>query len=394
MKDTEYLLIIDGSSLLTTQFYGNLPRGILFAKSLPEKEVHFHRILKTSKGIYTNAILGFLRVLFQILKDQKPTYLAITWDVTRDTFRRELDPTYKGNREEVLVPLKEQFELCQDILKRMGIAGFMSETYEADDYSGSLSRRFESEVPVKILTKDHDYLQLVNEKTHLWLMFPTKEKAAELYKKYEIPHTDSVPEAAFELTPELVIREFEVRPEHVNSLKGLEGDASDNIKGVPGIGHKTALKLISEYGTVSALYEAISDLTPEKEAALKSYWKKRLGLSRSPLPYLLKIDPETSKTAKDSAFLSEKLATIVCDIPLDTVSLSDLTVDLKKETVEEILRELEIRSLSVDFLDKNSEETSLGSDKNLPFTFDFSGNETGSKDGDDFITPDFKVPFE
>ncbi|MDE7060671.1 MAG: 5'-3' exonuclease, partial [Lachnospiraceae bacterium] len=92
----EYLLVIDGSSLLTTQFFGNLPREIVFAKTMEEKAVFFPRIMQTSKGVYTNAVYGFMRVLLKILKEQNPTYLAVAWDLSRNTFRREIYPDYKG----------------------------------------------------------------------------------------------------------------------------------------------------------------------------------------------------------------------------------------------------------------------------------------------------------
>ena len=89
MEQQEFLLLIDGSSLLTTQFYGNLPREIMFAKTLEEKEKYFHKIMMTSTGIYTNGVYGFMRTLLKIIKEQKPTYLAVAWDVSRNTFRRE-----------------------------------------------------------------------------------------------------------------------------------------------------------------------------------------------------------------------------------------------------------------------------------------------------------------
>ncbi len=173
---TDYLLIIDGSSLLTTQFFGNLPREIIFAKTMEEKEVYFPKIMQTSGGVYTNAVYGFLRVLLKILKEQKPKYLAVAWDVSRDTFRRELYSDYKGNRGETMAPLKEQFILCQEVLRKMQIPQFMDEHFEADDFSGTLTNMFESEVPVRIMTKDHDYLQLVSERTQLWMIHSTAKK--------------------------------------------------------------------------------------------------------------------------------------------------------------------------------------------------------------------------
>ena len=134
----------------------------------------------------------------------------------------------------------------------MNVIQLMDARYEADDFCGSVAKKFEHQVPVKILTKDNDYLQLVTENTNLWMMHSTAEKTEQLFKKYHIdPKTVCVPDRAFNYTPQLVKEEFGINPENVNSLKGLMGDASDNIKGVAGIGEATAVKLISEYKTIT-----------------------------------------------------------------------------------------------------------------------------------------------
>ena len=181
--DNEYLLLIDGSSLLTTQYYGNLPREILFAKTDEEKKKFYHKIMQTKTGIYTNAIYGFMRTVLKIIKEQKPKYIAVAWDKSRNTFRREIYSEYKGNRGETPKPLKDQFILCEELLEKMGIRQFMDDRFEADDFCGSLSKKFENTLPVKILTKDNDYLQLVTDKTNLWIMHSTAQKTDDLYKK-------------------------------------------------------------------------------------------------------------------------------------------------------------------------------------------------------------------
>ncbi|MBR3036720.1 MAG: DNA polymerase I [Lachnospiraceae bacterium] len=375
----DYLLLIDGSSLLTTNFFGNLPREILFAKDPSEKEKYYHKIMMTSKGVYTNAVFGFLRTLFKILKDQKPAYLAVAWDLTRDTFRREKYPDYKANRTETMQPLSDQFELCQKVLKRMGVAQFMSETYEADDWCGSLAKKFEQDVPVKIFTKDHDYLQLVNENTHMWLMHTSAEKTEEMYKKYRLPHDLSVPDRAFELDPKLVEEEFGVAAEHINSLKGLQGDPSDNIKGVPGVGPQTAIRLIREYGTVNALYEAIhaAEKTPNGLDALKKDWKERLGIARSPISFLLK-ESDTELVGEASARLSEELATMYRDIDLSDTQLEDLKIALDRDAVTKVLDELEIQSLNTDFLSETG--TSHDITEQFSATNDLTTAETWIRD--------------
>lgn len=352
----DYLLLIDGSGLLSTQFYGNLPREILYAKTVQEKEKYFHKIMMTSTGVYTNAVFGFMRTLLSILKKQKPTYLAVTWDLSRNTFRRELYPEYKANRAEVLEPLRSQFILCEDVLRRMGIVQFMDERYEADDFCGSLAKKFEGTLPVRILTKDQDYLQLVTERTNLWMLYGAADKSEALFRKYKLDkQEEGVPDRVFPLNPERVEEEYGVPPRAIPSLKGLKGDASDNIKGVSGIGEKTAVKLIQEYGTVEKLYQAIENLDAEQEARQKQDWKERLGLKRSPLPYLLKTS-DTELVGRQAAFLSEKLATIQCDIDLSDVTLDSLRTKIQLDETRKIFNELEFHTLQSELEDGLGEE--------------------------------------
>ena len=344
----DMLLLIDGSSLLTTQFFGNLPREILYAKTEEEKAKYYHKIMMTSGGVYTNAVFGFLRTLIRILKEQKPSHIAVAWDLTRDTFRRRLYPEYKGNRSETMPPLSAQFSLCEEILDQLGFVQFMDPEFEADDFCGTAASRFENEIPVRILTKDNDYLQLVTERTNLWMMHSTAEKTEELLKKYRIDkEAEGLPDRVFCYTPELVEQEFGVPPCHINSLKGLMGDSSDHIKGVPGIGPDTAVKLIREYGTVEALYAAVGTPDAAREKELKRYWKEALGLKRSPLPYLLK-ESDTELVGKKSAELSELLATIRRDAPL-SCTLEDLRTNIRPEAWREVLNRLEFHSLKADF---------------------------------------------
>ncbi len=327
---SDFLLIIDGSSLLSTQFFGNLPREIVFAKTPEEKAVYFPRIMQTSTGVYTNAVYGFMRVLLRILKEQRPAYLAVAWDLSRNTFRRELYPDYKGNRGETLAPLRDQFALCQEVLRSMKVPQFMDERYEADDFSGTLTSMFEGQVPVRIMTKDRDYLQLVSEHTQLWMIHSTAKKTEELYEKYGMRQRDyDVPDRTFPFTPELVEKEFGVKPESVNSLKGLQGDASDNIKGVPGVGEMTAAALIHEYGSVEALYDALRGLDEKGKKALAEDWKTRLGIKRSPMGPLLKTS-ETELVGEKAALLSKTLATIKRDIPV-SVTLEELRLQIDEE---------------------------------------------------------------
>ena len=344
--DDEYLLIIDGSSLLSTQFYGNLPPAVLMAKTNEEKEKYFPKIMQTSGGVYTNGVYGFLRYLLKILRQLKPTCLAVTWDITRETFRRRMYAEYKANRSETIAPLREQFALCQEVLRRIGVRQYMSKEYEADDYSGSLAATFEGTMPVCILTKDHDYLQLADDRTTIWLLQQAQKKADELFAKFGNKKESSrVPEKTFPMTPDRIRAEFGVPPTGIAELKGLQGDTSDNIKGVPGIGAKTALSLIVHYKTVDALYDAIHAAGSEGEKALAAFYKESLGIHKNPIGTLTKEDPE-ALVGERAARLSRDLATIRRNIPIEE-SISDLKVRIDYEELAKVLEELEIKTIAL-----------------------------------------------
>ena len=355
--NNDYLLLIDGSSLLSTQFFGSLPRQILFAKTVEEKEKFYDKILQTSDGFYTNGVFGFVKYLLKIIRELKPSHIAIAWDLSRNTFRREIYPEYKANRGETMAPLSDQFAICQEVVKALGIAQFMSGTYEADDFCGTLAEKFKSDIPVFIMTKDNDYLQLVDDKTKLWLMHSSAEKTDELYKKYGIDkHTVNAPDRCFVYDRELIKKEFGIEPENVNSLKGIMGDPSDNIKGVPGVGEATARLLIGKYHTVDGLYKVIDGKDKKELDEIKKLWKEELGINRSPLSYLLKTS-DTELVGEKSARLSEELATIKTDIDITGVELSDLSTNIDFENGSKIIKALEFNSVDISDL-KNNDKTS------------------------------------
>ncbi len=322
MNNQDKFILIDGSSMLVTNYYGNLPKALLFEKDPAKKEKMYSQIMHNDKGQYTNAMYGMMRTILKILAEQKPTHMMFAFDTTRDTFRREKYPEYKGNRGDTPEPLKEQFENMEAMLKELGFQVMYDNKYEADDIVGSVVSKFEKEIPSFIITKDHDYLQLVSDYTRVWLIQTKQETADELHDKYGTEYgwnkkLISIPDKAFEVTPSLCLKEYGVRPEQIPDLKGIQGDSSDNIPGVKGVS-SAAIPLLAEYRTVEGIYEAIDATSGDKEQkALAASWKENLGISRSPMKALIEY--------RDIALLSKDLAEIRRDYPF-TQSLDDFKV--------------------------------------------------------------------
>ncbi|MCR5556330.1 MAG: 5'-3' exonuclease [Butyrivibrio sp.] len=337
----EKFILIDGSSMLVTNYYGNLPKALLFEKDPEKREKLYSQILHNDKGLYTNAMYGMMRTILKIIAEQKPTHMMFAFDMTRDTFRREKYPDYKGNRGDTPEPLKEQFVNMEKLLEEMGFAVFYDCKYEADDIVGSVVSRFEKEIPSYIITKDHDYLQLVSDYTRVWLIQTKQETADELQSKYgaEFGWSRSlvpIPDKAFEVTPPLCLKEYGVRPEQIPDLKGIQGDTSDNIPGVKGVS-SAAIPLLAEYGTVEKIYEAIDECDGDKALkALATSWKENLGISRSPMKALCEY--------RDMAFLSKDLAQIRRDFPLDE-TLDDFRISIDKDKAVKLFNEYGFKSL-------------------------------------------------
>ena len=336
------LLIIDGSSMLSTSYYGNLPKSILFAKTEEEKEKHYAEILHTSDGIYTNAMFTMLRTLLAIYKKVKPEYIAFTFDMTRDTFRRtQLGADfYKANRKETAKPLKEQFVQMEEFLKEIGCPVFMSPDYEADDYAASLVEKFEGpELETYVLTKDHDYFQLVSEYTRMWRVV-TRDKLENLKDTYGLYGKDAyeaLPPTVFEYTPDIVYSEEGVYPQQIPVLLAITGDPGDGIPGCKGVS-SAAAPLVEEYHTLDHIYEAIEDCegVAKKEKELNTFWKESLGIGRSPLKAL--------KTNKEMVYLSQQLAAMKRDIEIKE-NLEDLKLNINLEALTKQLKKYEMNSI-------------------------------------------------
>ncbi|MEY8352362.1 5'-3' exonuclease H3TH domain-containing protein [Lachnospiraceae bacterium 54-53] len=347
-------VVVDGSSMLSTCYYAVLPREIMFAKTEEEKQKHYDKILHAKDGTYTNAVFGMLKMVVSLMKKQQPDHIAFVFDKTRDTFRKELYQDYKGTRGVTPEPLKSQFILMEEILKDAGFQVLLSEQFEADDYAGSLVMKFREEIPMILLTKDHDYLQLVDDEYNVraWMVQTRQEKADELYKKYYSfygMNKDEInlPEKVFEYTAVTVLREEGVRPDQIADLKGIQGDPSDNIPGVKGVSSAAPL-LLKEYGTIEEIYRSIHEAESDKTALkeLQDFWKNELGITRSPYKALTKTSEE-ELCGEKAAVLSKTLATMKTDIPID-MGLEDFSAGTyKEEKVRIWLNKLDIKEASI-----------------------------------------------
>ena len=402
---TEKLLIIDGSSLLSTSFYATAT-AYLMAKTDEDKEKALTRLMKTSDGRYTNGVFPFMRTLLSLIKKNQPTHLAVVWDVSRQTFRQEIaGGTYKGPRKATPHPLKEQFISTQNLLQGI-VPQFLSgkddeEVYEADDFAGSLAKRFQNEIPVFLHTKDEDYLQLVDTNTRVWL---GSSKADKMFEDLGLNRQEfNVPDGFFEFTLSTLKDIKGLEPYQIVEYKALCGDTSDNIPGVKGVGEKAVIPLLQEYGTIEAIYETIENLNAKEEKELKKFFKESLGIGRSPISYMLaegvialssgeKINynvifdevTEEDKAlqplfeeklgklrfpirlsnaedieklrneevygvqlcAKESAFMSKELATIKTDIEsIANVNLDDIKLNINYDELKARLLDFEIKTL-------------------------------------------------
>lgn len=266
VKKRPLFLVIDGSSMLTTSYYALLPMEIKIQKEEKDRKPLYRKLMHAADGTYTNAVYGMSGILVQLLEQIKPEYLAVVFDLTRDTFRREIYLEYKAQRKNPPEPLKRQFALMQELLTDSGFKVLADSQYEADDLAGAITAKFSKEAEIRLLTKDRDYLQLVDDEKNVrcWIL-ADKEKAEDFRNRYGqcyLGDDFTVPSClsnVMEFTSESVYGEKGVYPSYISDLKGIEGDASDNIPGVRGVS-SAAAPLIMEYGGGGeGIYNAIDD---------------------------------------------------------------------------------------------------------------------------------------
>lgn len=277
------LVLIDGNSIIYRAFF-----------AIP--------LLNNDKGVYTNAVYGFTTMLLRILEEEKPTHMLVAFDAGKTTFRHETYKEYKGGRQKTPPELSEQFPLLKELLDAFQIKHYQLDLYEADDIIGTLAAEGNrGGFNVKVISGDQDMLQLV-----------TDDVTVDLTRK-GVSEVDS-------FTPGFMVEKMELNPNQIIDLKALMGDSSDNIPGVPGVGIKTATKLLKQYETIENIYNHVDDVSGKK---IK----------------------ENLNTYKDDAFMSKNLVTINCDSPID-IKIKDLLFSDYDETkVHAIFKELEFNSL-------------------------------------------------
>ena len=285
------IILLDGNSLSYRAFY-----------AMPA--------LKNKKGLYTNSVYGFTLMLERILEDTKPKYALVAFDKGKETFRHKSYEAYKGTRDKTPTELVEQFGYVRELIESYGIKYEEHLDYEADDIIGSYAKIAEKAgLEVIIVSGDKDLTQLASDNITVY------------YTKRGVTEIDYY-------TPEFINEKYGLTPQQIVDMKGLMGDKSDNIPGIPGVGEKTAIKLLTEYETVENVLENIDNISGKK-------LKERLT------------------EGKEDAILSKKLATIFTDVPVDN-KIEDLTFKEDREKKKELFEKLEF----VSFLKKLSKENS------------------------------------
>ena len=282
------LVLIDGHSILNRAFFG-----------LPD--------LTNSEGVHTNAVYGFLNILFKILEEEQPDYLTVAFDVHAPTFRHKMFEGYKGTRGPMDDALREQVPLMKEMLTAMGVCIVEKEGYEADDLLGTLAFSGEREgMEVSVVSGDRDLLQLATK--HIKIRIPKTKKTGTEIEDY---------------LEEDVKARYQVTPKEFIDVKALMGDTADNIPGVPGIGEKTATALIAEYGSIEEVHAHADVIRPPRASKnIVEYW--------------------------DQAVMSKTLATIITDVPLEydfADARLEKTADLYTREAYAVCKRLEFKNM-------------------------------------------------
>lgn len=277
------IMLVDGMALLFRGYYATAYRG---------------NFMKTTQGMPTNGVFQFLRYFFDAIQTFSPSHVICCWDLGSKTFRTDLYPAYKANRQAPPDELVPQFDLVKEVVAAMNVPNISCENYEADDCIGTLAKTYgmHSNHHVLILTGDQDMLQLVDDRVQVALM----KKGIGNYDVYDRDN---------------FYAKKGIYPEQVIDFKGLTGDAADNYPGVKGIGEKTALKLLQEYETIDHLLANLNELTPSMQNRINENI--------------------------DILHLSRRLAKINCEVPI-SCSLDEAEWSFNKSQVQQRLLQLDL----------------------------------------------------
>lgn len=284
LSNRQSILLVDGMALLFRAYYASVLSGF---------------VKRTSSGMPTNAVYGFVRYLWDAVQEFQPTHVACCWDMGSKTFRTEKFAQYKANRGEPPDDLVPQFTLVKEVVESFGIPNIGVPGFEADDCIGTLAEWFREELDVYILSGDYDLLQLVHERTKVIIM----KKGARNYAVF---------------SPESLLQDRGLTARQVIDVKGLMGDSSDNYPGVKGIGEKTAYKLIQDYQSIEGILGNLGSLAKGVRT---------------------KIEEEL-----EMLHLSRELATIRCDVPL-TCTIESCILNVDRPRVLAKFEELEFKGL-------------------------------------------------
>lgn len=289
------LVLVDGHSILNRAFYG-----------VP--------LFTNSEGTHTNAVFGFLNILFKLIDEEQPDYLAVAFDVHQPTFRHKMFEEYKGTRKPMLPELREQVPLIKELLNKMNITTVELPGYEADDVIGTLSKQGEAAgMDVCVFSGDRDLLQLASDK--VMICIPKTKKGQTTVEKYK---------------PQEVKELYKVTPTEFIDVKALMGDSSDNIPGVPGIGEKGATAIIEQFGSIENAYEHAEEIPNKRNrtALLEHY---------------------------DMARMSKTLAAIDRESPVETKIEQCAIKDIYTQGALEMIKKLEFKSMISRFSDVSIE---------------------------------------
>ena len=322
---SEKIVLIDGHSILNRAFYG-----------IPE--------LTNSEGLHTNAVYGFLNILFKILDEEKAQYLAVAFDLKAPTFRHKMYAEYKGTRKAMPEELREQVPVMKEVLSAMGVPLLMKEGYEADDLLGTIAGQAErAGLEVSIVSGDRDLLQLATDKVQIRIP-KTKRTGTEIENYYAAD----------------VKEKYLVTPTEFVDVKALMGDASDNIPGIPGVGEKTATKIISEFGSIENAHDHLEEIKPNKaKLSLEEHYDLAV-LSKT----LAKINTESPVTLDLQAAKLTDLYTLEAFTWMKKLEFKNLLsrfhVEAPKDEAADHFELADTREKAEKFLEKAAKAESFG----------------------------------